>query len=134
MSAPVAAGLVVTGMMTNFQSTVNSVSTVELIANVGQLAASVAAVATSPAAALSVVNVNGAAAMLTIAKIQLDAKDGKPFDPNDALSLAGNVLSIAVAVGVWITPTGTAAKLLIKAAQIIGGAQGSVRISVCEAV
>jgi Ca2+-binding RTX toxin-like protein len=123
MSDPTIVGTTVIQIATGFEQTVNSTDPVAQLNNLAQLVANVAALATSPSAALAVVNANGTAALVTAAKIELDLKDGKPIDVNDALNIAGNIIAIAAAAGVYLTPAGNAAKYLIIAARAIGGMQ-----------
>mgnify|MGYP003574927311 CR=1 FL=1 len=103
-------------LITGLQDTLNSTDNSEIINNGTQLAASLSTfIAKNP---LTTLNANGTAAMVAIGRIQADWDHGRQSNVNDWLNLSGNILAMAAAVGLLIIPTGRAAQIMLKAAQL----------------
>ena len=117
MATPVDAGLSVLQAQLGFQSMVNSNDPVAKIIDISQMAAGFSNLINNPLASAAT---NASAALVTIAKIELDAKEGKSLSAGDIISVAGNIISIAAALAITLTPSGKAAGILAKAAVGIG--------------
>ena len=114
------AGLSVIQTQLGFQNMVNSSDPVTQLGEMAQMAAGVSNLINSPITAIAT---NASAALVTIAKMELDAKDGKSPSVGDVMSVAGNVVSMAVAAAIVISPAGKAAAILAKAAMGLGMGQ-----------
>ena len=99
---------------------INSNDPAATLSDLGQTVAAVADLAGNP---LGVIATNGLALQVTLAKMQLDAKEGKPLSPSDVLSVVGNVVTMAAAGAVILTPAGRAASIFAKVALGVGAAQ-----------
>jgi hypothetical protein len=86
----------------------------------GQLAAGFSNLINSPITSAAA---NASAALVTIAQMELDAREGRPPSIGSVLSLAGNVVSVTAAFAMVFTPTGKAAAIIAKVAIGIGVGQ-----------
>lgn len=133
MSDPIGAvdaGLSVVQTQLGFQNMVNSSDPVTQLNEMAQVAAGLSNLINSPISALTT---NGSAALVTIGKMQLDAKDGKPLSVGDVLSLGGNIVSMAAALAISLNPAGKAAAILAKVAIGLGFGQVVTAISTATA-
>ncbi|MDX1253632.1 MAG: hypothetical protein IDH49_15545, partial [Gammaproteobacteria bacterium] len=120
MSDPIGAvdaGLSVMQAQLGFQNMVNTSDPAAQINELAQMAAGFSNLINNPVASVAA---NAGAALVTIAKMELDAKTGKSPSVGDILSLAGNVVSVAAALAITLSPAGRAAGVLAKAAIGIG--------------
>lgn len=123
MSNPIGAvdaGLSVAQTQLGFQNMVNTADPVTQINEISQMAAGFTNLVNNPVVAAAT---NASAALVTLSKMALDAKDGKPLSVGDALSVAGNLVSVAAALAITLSPVGRAAGILAKAAIGIGVGQ-----------
>ncbi|ROH88427.1 calcium-binding protein [Pseudomethylobacillus aquaticus] len=93
---------------------------VGVLNNIAQTLAAAADLARNP---IGVIAANGGALLVTLGKIQIDAKEGKLPSGGDLLSAAGNLATMGAALGVIVSPQGNAAKVFAWTTAGIGGSQ-----------
>jgi len=99
---------------------INSNDSVEFINNLVQTLAAVADLVGNP---MGVLATNGLALQVTLAKMRQDAESGQPISPSDVLSAVGNVVAMAAAGAVALSPTGKAVPIFKAVALSLGTVQ-----------
>ena len=84
------------------------------------MAAGVSNLIGSPIAAIAT---NASAALVTIEKMEIDARNGKHLSVGDVLSVVGNFVSMAAALTITLSPVGRAAGVFAKVAIGVGMGQ-----------
>jgi YD repeat-containing protein len=101
-------------------SIINASNPVDRLNNISQTLAAAADLAGNP---LGVIATNGLALQVTLAKMSIDSENGITPSLSDYLSIAGNVVAMAAASAVILSPVGKAARIFRIAAITIGSSQ-----------
>lgn len=109
---------------------INSTDPVDRINNFSQSLSAAADLVGNP---LGVIATNGLALQVALAKMQLDSQDGKPLSPADVLSAVGNIVAMAAAGAIILSPVGRAATIFKIVSITLGVSQVILPLAISDA-